>query len=117
MATAGGRFLPLPSPPPADPSMGMLRKDRWDKCLWAQPRSPPRDRRESAQARQRRHRRLPAGALTHPQPQATQRMVTMNDEIFDRTYQAGRADLNAGIDRAVQRVGAGIGSALSKSLD
>jgi hypothetical protein len=24
-------------------------------------------------------------------------MVTMIDEIFDRTYQAGRADLNAGL--------------------
>ena len=41
----------------------------------------------------------------------------MVDEIFDRTYQAGRADLNAGIDRAVQRVDAGIGSTLSKSLE
>jgi hypothetical protein len=29
----------------------------------------------------------------------------MRDEIFDRNYQAGRADLNAGIDRAVQRIG------------
>lgn len=27
----------------------------------------------------------------------------MRDEIFDRTYQGGRAELNAGIDRAVQR--------------
>lgn len=25
----------------------------------------------------------------------------MIDEIFDRTYQAGRADLNAGIERAI----------------
>ena len=41
----------------------------------------------------------------------------MMDEIFDRNYQAGRADLNAGIDRAVQRIGAGIGSTLTKSLE
>ncbi len=41
----------------------------------------------------------------------------MVDEIFDRNYQAGRADLNAGIDRAVQRIGAGIGSTLTKSLE
>ena len=40
----------------------------------------------------------------------------MVDEIFDRNYQAGRADLNAGIDRAVQQIGAGIGSTLAKSL-
>jgi hypothetical protein len=41
----------------------------------------------------------------------------MVDEIFDRTYQAGRADLNAGIDRAVHRIGAGIGSTLAKSFE
>ena len=29
----------------------------------------------------------------------------MQDEIFDRTYQAGRAELNAGIDRAVASLG------------
>ena len=40
----------------------------------------------------------------------------MVDEIFDRTYQAGRADLNAGIDRAVHRIGAAIGSTFGKSL-
>jgi hypothetical protein len=40
----------------------------------------------------------------------------MVDEIFDRTYQAGRADLNAGIDRAVHRIGAGIGSTIGKGL-
>jgi len=28
-------------------------------------------------------------------------MITMVDEIFDRTYQSGRAQLNAGIDRAL----------------
>jgi len=41
----------------------------------------------------------------------------MVDEIFDRNYQAGRADLNAGIDRAVLRIGAGIGSTLTKSFE
>lgn len=30
----------------------------------------------------------------------------MRDEIFDRTYQAGRADLNAGLDRGFRRIGA-----------
>jgi hypothetical protein len=29
----------------------------------------------------------------------------MIDEIFDRTYQAGRADLNAGLDRLFKRIG------------
>ena len=28
----------------------------------------------------------------------------MIDEIFDRTYQAGRADLNAGLDAAFKRI-------------
>ena len=36
----------------------------------------------------------------------------MVDELFDRTYQAGRADLNAGLDRAFT----GIGSTIGKSL-
>ncbi len=36
----------------------------------------------------------------------------MMDEMFDRTYQAGRADLNAGIDRAVQRVSKSLGDSL-----
>jgi len=36
----------------------------------------------------------------------------MMDEIFDRNYQAGRADLNAGLDRGFAR----IGNALSASL-
>ncbi len=31
-------------------------------------------------------------------------MLTMMDEIFDRTYQQGRAELNAGIDRAIANV-------------
>ena len=40
-------------------------------------------------------------------------MKTMIDEIFDRQYQAGREDLNAGIDRLVHR----IGSALSETFE
>lgn len=36
----------------------------------------------------------------------------MVDEIFDRTYQDGRAELNAGIDRAVRRVGSTLGKSL-----
>ena len=36
----------------------------------------------------------------------------MTDEIFDRAYQAGRADLNAGIDRGLHRLGAAIGKSL-----
>ena len=35
-------------------------------------------------------------------------MQTMIDEIFDRHYQTGRAELNAGLDRAVARVGRSI---------
>lgn len=38
-------------------------------------------------------------------------MVTMMDEIYDRVYQDGRADLNAGIDRAFARLGHAIGNA------
>lgn len=33
----------------------------------------------------------------------------MSDEIFDRNYQAGRADLKAGIDRAVNRIAEQVG--------
>lgn len=40
----------------------------------------------------------------------------MIDQIFDRTYQAGRADLNAGIDRAVAAIGRGVSRELGKSL-
>jgi hypothetical protein len=36
----------------------------------------------------------------------------MRDEIFDRTYQAGRADLHAGLDRAFTRVGSTLGKSL-----
>ena len=32
----------------------------------------------------------------------------MVDEIFDRNYQAGRADLNAGLDRGFARIGNGL---------
>jgi hypothetical protein len=39
-------------------------------------------------------------------------MVTMNDEIFDRTYQSGRAALNADIDRALANIGRTIGDSL-----
>ena len=41
----------------------------------------------------------------------------MRDELFDRDYQASRADLNAGIDRAVRRIGKAIGDTLGKSLE
>ena len=37
----------------------------------------------------------------------------MMDEIFDRTYQNGRADLNAGIDRAVTNVVTEFGKSLA----
>ena len=40
----------------------------------------------------------------------------MVDELFDRTYQAGRAELHAGIDRAVKHIGGAIGNTLAKSL-
>jgi hypothetical protein len=32
-------------------------------------------------------------------------MMTMVDEIFDRGYQSGRAELHAGIDRLIARIG------------
>jgi hypothetical protein len=38
-------------------------------------------------------------------------MITMNDEIFDRAYQNGRADLNAGLDRLVRRIVSTAGNA------
>jgi hypothetical protein len=37
----------------------------------------------------------------------------MIDEIFDRQYQAGRADFNAGIDRAVSAIGRELGKSLN----
>ena len=36
----------------------------------------------------------------------------MQDEIFDRTYQAGRAELNAGLDRAFATIGRTLGDSL-----
>ena len=36
----------------------------------------------------------------------------MMDEIFDRNYQAGRAELNAGIDRGLARIGDTLGKSL-----
>lgn len=36
----------------------------------------------------------------------------MIDEIFDRQYQAGRADFNAGIDRAVSAIGRELGKSM-----
>ena len=36
----------------------------------------------------------------------------MQDEIFDRTYQSGRADLNDGIDRAVKNIAGSLGASL-----
>lgn len=37
----------------------------------------------------------------------------MMDEIFDRTYQSGRAELNDGIDRLVSRIGHLVGEAFA----
>jgi hypothetical protein len=37
-------------------------------------------------------------------------MVTMVDEMFDRAYQAGRADLNAGIEAALSRLVKAVGN-------
>ena len=36
----------------------------------------------------------------------------MVDEIFDRGYQAGRTDLNAGLDRAFNWIGGTLGNSL-----
>ena len=36
----------------------------------------------------------------------------MIDEIFDRQYQAGRAELNAGLDRAFAAIGRTVGDSL-----
>ena len=35
----------------------------------------------------------------------------MIDEIFDRTYQSGRTELNRGLDRLFGRIGASAGNA------
>ena len=37
----------------------------------------------------------------------------MVDEFFDRGYQAGRAELNAGLDRLFDKVGTELGKSLS----
>ena len=37
----------------------------------------------------------------------------MNDEIFDRTYQSGRAELNAGVERAVARLARTLGDSFT----
>ena len=34
----------------------------------------------------------------------------MIDEIYDRSYQAGRAELHDGIDRLVKKIGSGLGA-------
>ena len=39
-------------------------------------------------------------------------MITMIDEIFDRGYQAARADLNAGVAETLSGVGQTIGDSL-----
>lgn len=36
----------------------------------------------------------------------------MRDELFDRDYQAGRADFNAGIGRAITGIGDTLGASL-----
>jgi hypothetical protein len=40
-------------------------------------------------------------------------MVTMIDEIFDRQYRAGRAQLNASLGNALSRLGEAIGNAFA----
>lgn len=40
-------------------------------------------------------------------------MITMMDEIFDRQYQAGRAELNASLDRAFGSIGREISKGLA----
>ena len=37
----------------------------------------------------------------------------MIDEIFDRTYQSGRADLHAGLDRLFAPIGKAIGNSFA----
>ncbi len=41
----------------------------------------------------------------------------MRDEIYDREYQAGRADLHAGIDRAVLAIGRGLAATFNAIHD
>jgi hypothetical protein len=42
-----------------------------------------------------------------------ERIVTMMDEIFDRHYQEGRAELNAGINAAISRLRKAVGNAFN----
>jgi hypothetical protein len=37
----------------------------------------------------------------------------MRDELFDRSYAAGRAELNAGIDRLISKVGRSLAATLT----
>ena len=37
----------------------------------------------------------------------------MIDEIFDRTYQSGRAELNAGLDRGFNRIARSVSAAFN----
>ena len=71
-----------------------------DRCL-AQPQRGDRRfevvEQAAPGARQRPHRRIPNRTLRQEE---RGRMFTMVDEIFDRNYQAGRNELNAGLDRA-----------------
>ena len=39
-------------------------------------------------------------------------MITMIDEIYDRGYQAGRAELHDGIDALIRKVGGAVTPAL-----
>jgi hypothetical protein len=39
-------------------------------------------------------------------------MVTMVDEIYDRMYQEGRADMHAGLDRLFATIGREMGKSL-----
>ena len=40
-------------------------------------------------------------------------MITMIDEIFDRQYQSGRAQLNAGIDHLFGSIGRELGKSMA----
>ena len=40
-------------------------------------------------------------------------MVTMVDEIFDRHYREGRAELNASIEQALSRLGRSVSNAFN----
>ena len=40
-------------------------------------------------------------------------MITMIDEIFDRQYQVGRAELNTGLDQVFTAIGREVGKSLA----